>query len=197
MLLNNVGSLDLYTTGQAQGLFAKQPTFLKSSSTMSDLLSLSVFQVLSILSFLTSIFAVVRVGSGTLNRFSPRIDSDVGSSPHMNIGAGKPQPWQWSSLPSSFSIGALIGEDERADVSKDPLPDYVGGSELVRMNWQVSKQRTGRCHGSDCLSALVAQCGGPQFAVPPMYNSQPPLSMAKLIMSRQVSPIIFYRFMSC
>lgn len=111
---------------------------------MSDILSLSVFQVLSILSFLTSILAVVRVGAGTLNRFSPRIDSEVGSAPHMNLSAGKPHLWNWSGLPVSFSIGALIGEDDHiVDVSEKQVQGYVGGSDLVRMNWHVTKHRTG------------------------------------------------------
>ncbi|KAI0357715.1 hypothetical protein OH77DRAFT_1519085 [Trametes cingulata] len=128
---------------------------------MSELFSLSVLQLLSVFSFLTSVLAVVCVGSGSLHklRFESGVDS---SASDMSITPGKHHLWTWSGLPAGFSIGSLIGENEQDDSS-----GYVGGSELSRMDWQVGRPR------------LVTQT----------FDSRAPMSMAKLIMSRHVSTL--------
>ncbi|OBZ76032.1 hypothetical protein A0H81_03082 [Grifola frondosa] len=110
----------------------------------SEFFSLSILQILSVLSFLTSILAVLRVGSGSLQ--------SVNSGKHL---------WNWTGLPVSFSLGTLIGEEEQEE-EKSTVGRYVGGSELVRMDWKVGRQRL----------------------VPTMHDSRLPLSMAKIIMSR-------------
>ncbi|RDX52435.1 hypothetical protein OH76DRAFT_1554144 [Lentinus brumalis] len=131
-------------------------------STMSELLSLSVLQLLSVFSFLTSVLAVVCVGSGSLHRLAHRVEPGVDAAPDMSITSGKHPLWNWSGLPVSFSLDSLIGEDEQEEPS-----GYVGGTELTRMDWQVSRS---------------------QF-VTPTYDSRAPMSMAKLIMSRHVSTL--------
>ena len=99
---------------------------------MSDLLSLSVLQLLSVFSFLTSVLAVVCVGSGSLHRLAHRVEPGVDTpAPEMSITSGKHPLWNWSGLPVSFSLDTLIGEDEEPQ-------GYVGGTELTRMDWQVS-----------------------------------------------------------
>ena len=99
---------------------------------MSDLLSLSVLQLLSVFSFLTSVLAVVCVGSGSLHRLAHRVEPGVDApAPEMSITSGKHPLWNWSGLPVSFSLDTLIGEDEEPQ-------GYVGGTELTRMDWQVS-----------------------------------------------------------
>ncbi|KAH9848145.1 hypothetical protein C2E23DRAFT_740273 [Lenzites betulinus] len=129
--------------------------------TMSEILSLSLLQLLSVFSFLTSVLAVVCVGSGSLHKF--RLDSAVSSATtDMSLAPGKHQLWNWSHLPVSFSINSLIGDDEPEEHN-----GYVGGSELARMDWQVGRSR------------LVAQT----------FDSRGPMSMAKLIMSRHVSTL--------
>ena len=77
---------------------------------MGDLFSLSVLQILSVLSFFTSVLAVVRVGSGSLHRFSHKWEAHVNQqTPEMNVaGETKPPLWNWS-LGGSLSHGALIG----------------------------------------------------------------------------------------
>ncbi|KAI0719745.1 hypothetical protein C8T65DRAFT_568596 [Cerioporus squamosus] len=132
-------------------------------STMSDVLSLSVLQLLSVFSFLTSVLAVVCVGSGSLHRLAHRVEPGVDApAPDMSITSGKHPLWNWSGLPVSFSLDSLIGEDEQEEPA-----GYVGGTELTRMDWQVSRSR------------FVTQT----------YDSRAPMSMAKLIMSRHVSTL--------
>ncbi|KAI0329813.1 hypothetical protein GY45DRAFT_1324621 [Cubamyces sp. BRFM 1775] len=130
---------------------------------MSDVLSLSLLQLLSVFSFLTSVLAVVCVGSGSLQKLAHRVESGVDSPPasDMAINPGKHQLWNWSGLPVSFSIGSLIGEDEQQDPN-----GYIGGSDLSRMDWQVSRPRT------DIVTNTL--------------DSRVPMSMAKLIMLRHV-----------
>ncbi|KAI0819900.1 hypothetical protein BC628DRAFT_1400473 [Trametes gibbosa] len=123
---------------------------------MSEILSLSLLQLLSVFSFLTSVLAVVCVGSGSLHKL--RFDSGVdAAAADMSLNPGKHQLWNWSHLPASFSINSLIGDDEPEEHN-----GYVGGSELARMDWQVGRPR------------IVTQT----------FDSQGPMSMAKLIMSR-------------
>lgn len=129
---------------------------------MGDIFSLSVLQILSVLSFLTSVLAVVCVGSGSLYRLSHKIEADVNQPPsEMNVAGAKVPLWNWS---ASFSLGSLIGDDDDEEVGG--TPGYTGGSDLVRMDWHVSRP------------VRVIQ---PQ---PPL--AQPPVSMAKLIMSRHL-----------
>ena len=146
---------------------------------MSDLLSLSVLQLLSVFSFLTSVLAVVCVGSGSLHRLAHRVEPGVDApAPEMSITSGKHPLWNWSGLPVSFSLDTLIGEDEEPQ-------GYVGGTELTRMDWQVSRSRIGVF---PCPTPLVrpvsVSCPSP---VTQTYDSRAPMSMAKLIMSRHVS----------
>ncbi|TCD67171.1 hypothetical protein EIP91_000397 [Steccherinum ochraceum] len=130
---------------------------------MSDLLSISLFQLLSVLSFLTSVVAVFRMGAGFHRLQQFKFDSGAPAT----VSQPVTRPWSWSGLPTvSFSINALIGEDE--EVQRDAerelsVPSYSAGTELVRMNWRAEKS----------MSTL-----------PPLSYAQPPLSMAKLIMSR-------------
>ncbi|EJF59896.1 hypothetical protein DICSQDRAFT_148228 [Dichomitus squalens LYAD-421 SS1] len=124
---------------------------------MSDFLSLSVLQLLSVLSFLTSVLAVVCVGSGSFHRLAHRVEHGVDApAPDMSITSGKHPIWNWSGLPVSFSLDTLIGEDEEPQ-------GYVGGTELTRMDWQVTAR--------------------PRIVTTP-YESRVPMSMAKLIMTR-------------
>ncbi|KAH9933091.1 hypothetical protein B0H21DRAFT_699550 [Amylocystis lapponica] len=132
---------------------------------MSDLLSLSVFQVLSVLSFFTSVLAVVCVGSGSLHRLSHKLGADFNMPVQAPVTADmlKQHLWSWNGLsPVSFSLGTLIGEDAQERGMKSILGGYIGGGDLMRMNWQVGRPRFG----------------------PPVYDAHAPLSMAKLIMSR-------------
>ena len=116
---------------------------------MSELLSLSVLQLLSVLSFLTSVLAVVCVGSGSLHRLAHRVDPGVDTpTPDMDLDtmaltSGKHPLWNWSGLPVSFSLDTLIGEEE-----KEPPTGYVGGTELTRMDWQVSAAARSRIGAS-------------------------------------------------
>ncbi|KAI0767602.1 hypothetical protein C8Q74DRAFT_1281212 [Fomes fomentarius] len=128
---------------------------------MSEILSLSLLQLLLVFSFLTSVLAVVCVGSGSLHRLAHRVESGVDTpAPDMSITSGKSPLWNWSGLPVSFSLDSLIGEDEQLEEPKG----YVGGTELTRMDWQVSRSR---------------------FVTQP-YDSRAPMSMAKLIMTRHI-----------
>lgn len=105
---------------------------------MSDLLSISLFQFLSILSLVTSVFAVVRVGSGSFHRLSHKFDSDVTRSV-LNVGSSP--KWSWSGLPMSFSLNTILGEDDRKEHIQEELAvgGYTAGSQLVRMNWQAAR----------------------------------------------------------
>ncbi|KAL7284760.1 hypothetical protein ACG7TL_002067 [Trametes sanguinea] len=125
---------------------------------MSDVISFSLLQLISVFSFLTSVLAVVCVNSGSLQKLAHRVDSGVDSSSASDIAiAPGKHLWNWSGLPVSFSIGSLLGEDDQTDTA-----GYVGGSELSRMDWQVGQPR------------LVTE----------LPDSRVPISMAKLIMSR-------------
>ncbi|KAI0761352.1 hypothetical protein BD413DRAFT_486148, partial [Trametes elegans] len=144
------------------------PRLRPAATIMSDVLSLSLLQLLSVFSFLTSVLAVVCVGSGSLNKLSHRFDARVDSAPASDmVASGKQQLWNWSGLPVSFSINSLIGDDEQQEQT-----GYVGGSELTRMDWQVSRPRT-----------IVTQT----------FDPPAPMSMAKLIMSRHVSTLFWSR----
>lgn len=156
-----------------------------SSVTMSEFLSLSVLQLLSVFSFLTSVLAVVCVGSGSLHKL--RLESGVDSAPasEMSLAAGKHQPWSWGGLPVSFSINSLIGDDE----VEEHTDGYVGGSELARMDWQVERPRIGASTRLfACPTVLISFCSLPP-TVAQTFDSRGPMSMAKLIMSRHVSTL--------
>ena len=154
---------------------------------MGDLMSLSVLQVLSVLSLLTSLFAVVRVGAGSLHRFSHKFEANLNRPPsEMNIADGKAPLWNWN-LGGSFSLGSLIGEDEEEEVGRNA--GYTGGSDLMRMDWQVSRPVTGTSpHRHHRVPQTSQRSPLPPLLtvqIPPQF-SQPPISMAKLIMSRHV-----------
>ncbi|KZT05012.1 uncharacterized protein LAESUDRAFT_760736 [Laetiporus sulphureus 93-53] len=154
---------------------AQQRQASSRPSKMWDVLSLSllqVFSVLSVLSFFTSILAVLHVGGGPIHRFSSnKFDAEVNAPHHVSLSSGKQPLWNWSGLPVSFSLSSLIGEDSREQGSEERAVGggYIGGAELMRMNWQVGRSR------------YVQRSLGPQY-----YDSQRPLSMAKIIMSRHV-----------
>jgi hypothetical protein len=142
---------------------------------MSDLFSLSLLQFISVLSFITSLLAVLRVGSGSLYRLSHKFDHDDVSQTASELEVGntpKVPSWNWSlsGLPVSFSLGTLIGEgeEEERQESTHTMGGYTGGTDLMRMDWQVNRR--------------------PRTVSPPPYvlYSQPPASMAKLIMSRHM-----------
>ncbi|KAI0786922.1 hypothetical protein C8Q75DRAFT_252876 [Abortiporus biennis] len=137
-------------------------------SIMSDLLSLSLFQLLSVISFLTSVFAVLRVG-GSLHKLSNRFEHDVAHSP-TDLPDGKSAMWNWSlsGLPVSFSLNTLIGDDESVNDETKDLEGYSDGSQelVLPLDWKAPKSSN--------------------RALPPMQFTQPPASMAKLIMSRHV-----------
>ncbi|GJE93151.1 hypothetical protein PsYK624_093100 [Phanerochaete sordida] len=124
---------------------------------MGDLFSLSFLQILSVLSFLTSVLAL---GSVSLHRLSHKFEAQT---QQMGVASDSKAPlWNWS-LAGSLSLGSLIGEDEDEEVGTSA--GYTGGSDLMRMDWQVSRPVTVR--------------------LPPQYT-QPPISMAKLIMQRHL-----------
>lgn len=128
------------TTSEGTGN-AAHLLFPALSFAMGDLMSLSVLQILSVLSFLTSLFAVVRVGAGSLHRFSHKFEANLNRPPSdMNIADGKAPLWNWN-LSGSFSLGSLIGEDEEEEVGRSG--GYTGGSDLMRMDWQVSRAVSG------------------------------------------------------
>ncbi|KAI0089561.1 hypothetical protein BDY19DRAFT_993148 [Irpex rosettiformis] len=134
---------------------------------MGDWFSLSVLQILSIVSFVTSLFAVARAGSVTFGRWQHKFEANI-QQPAANVAASVKIPlWSWkvSGLPVSFSLGSILGEDEEQDEGKDSMVGYDGGSTLVRMDWQLSRSAT---------------------AIPQPQFTQPPLSMAKLIMTRHL-----------
>lgn len=124
---------------------------------MGDLFSLSLFQFLSILSFLTSLLAVVRVGSVSLHRFSQQHKSFAADVPEPEMHTTMKLPswslnWGLSGLPVSFSLNTLIGEDEaqpEMDEKRSIVQSgYTGGASLVRMpmDWQVNRTRIGTSH---------------------------------------------------
>ncbi len=125
---------------------------------MSDFLSLSLFQLLSVLSFLTSVIAVLRLGPGSLHRFSHKYEPQVSaSSTEMGVGADKPASWSWSltGLPVSFSWSTLIGDEEPGQDAEDDVEKLsAGASQVVRMNWQLAKPRSGQC----ALLSLTRPC---------------------------------------
>lgn len=111
---------------------------------MSDWFSLSVLQILSVLSFVTSLLAVVRVGAGSFHRLQHKFDA---SAADMNVAPEVKLPmWNWkvSGLPVSFSLGSILGEDEQEE-TETGLAGYTGGSTLVRMDWQVVHSQSGMC----------------------------------------------------
>ena len=171
----------LNSTASASTGTAARVLFPALSFTMGDLFSLSVLQILSVLSFLTSILAVVRVGTVSLHRFSPKFEAHI-NQPEMNVARDTKAPlWSWS-LGGSLSLGSLIGEEEEEEAGTGR--GYTGGSDLVRMDWQVARPVSSASRfrlalwPADVLDRLLVQ-------LPPQY-SQPPISMAKLIMSRHV-----------
>lgn len=108
---------------------------------MGDLFSLSVLQMLSVVSFCTSLLAVVCVGAGSFHRLAHKFDAHhpvTPPAPEMHVA--KAPLWNWS-LGGAFSIGSLIGEDEEEEVGV--MPGYTGGADLVRMDWQLSRPVTG------------------------------------------------------
>jgi hypothetical protein len=177
-LLNSTASA---CTGIPTSVLSSAPFFA-----MGDLFSLSILQILSVLSFFTSVLAVVRVGSGSLYRLSHKFEAHLNQqTPEMNVVSDAKAPlWNWS-LGGSLSIGSLIGEDEEEELGKDRR--YTGGSDLVRMDWQVARSisSTSRPHYCQPWPADLFSCSL-LVQLPPQY-SQPPISMAKLIMSRHVS----------
>ena len=93
---------------------------------------------------LDAVLAVVRVGSGSLHRFSNKFEAHLNQqTPEMNVAGDSKAPlWNWS-LGGSLSLGSLIGEDEDEELGKNG--GYTGGSDLVRMNWQVARPVSSRC----------------------------------------------------
>lgn len=131
------------------------------SFTMGDLFSLSFLQILSVVSFFTSVLALVRVGSVSLHRLSHKFEAQT---QQMGVASDTKAPlWNWS-LGGSLSLGSLIGEDEEEEVGA--AGGYTGGTDLMRMDWQGSSR------------PLTVR-------LPPQYT-QPPISMAKLIMQRHL-----------
>ncbi|KDQ56718.1 hypothetical protein JAAARDRAFT_36208 [Jaapia argillacea MUCL 33604] len=136
---------------------------------MSDFFSLSV--AISLLSFITSLLTImVRVGLTSGHLFNTPnfklLSSGALSTGGVSEDMGVTKFWQWSS-----SLGSVLGNyapvmDGRTAIGQG---QYSGGGELVRMsmNWNLSRK--------------------PGFDRPlsSIYNSQAPLSMAKLILSRQ------------
>ena len=159
-------------------------TVPSSTMTMFDFLSLSVFQLLSILSFVTSVLAILRMGTGSFHRLSPKFETST--VPQASAVMTAARQWSWSSLPSSFSLNALIGEDEEVKDTEKDLSGYSAGAELVRMDWRSDKPFSGM-HVCSCRP--TPRSDSPP--VSPVPYSQPPLSMAKLIMARHVSCIFF------
>lgn len=108
---------------------------------MCELLSFSVLQVLSVLSFLTSIVAVLHVGAGSLHRLSHKFEADL-NLPQLSLNPGKPHLWNWS-VPASFSLSSILGEESQERAADEKGLRYMGGSDLVRVSWQVGRARSG------------------------------------------------------
>lgn len=134
--------------------------------TMFDVLSLSVFQLLSILSLVTSVLAVLRMGTGSLHRLSHKFETSSVAQPSTAMTAAK--TWSWSSLPASFSLNALIGEDEEVrDAEKElSVSGYSAGAELVRMDWRSEKQLSRR-------SSFIGRCVATMRPYPEMTPQRP------------------------
>lgn len=136
---------DAFVSGSVFGITIRAPPPAISSA-MSDWFSLSVLQILSVLSFITSVLAVVRVGAGSLNRLQHKFEADVNQpASGMNVAASvKFPPWNWkvSGLPVSFSLGSILGEDE-SEETEEAMGPYNGGSPLIRMDWQVTRPQIG------------------------------------------------------
>lgn len=136
---------DAFTNGSVIGLTSRAiPPAL--SPVMSDWFSLSVLQILSVLSFVTSVLAVVRVGAGSFNRLQHKFEANVNQpASGMNVATSVKFPvWNWkvSGLPVSFSLGSILGEDEPEE-TEDGMGQYAGAPSLVRMDWQVSRPQIG------------------------------------------------------
>lgn len=158
---------------------------------MGDWFSLSVLQILSLISFVTSVFAVVRVGSASLGRLQHKFEADVPHQTATNVVSSAKVPmWSWkvSGLPVSLSLGSILGEDEQ-DEGQDSMSGYSAGSTLVRMDWQLSRPASSGMQSLClCATAVRLRAHTPCLLVAPQPRfSQPPLSMAKLIMTRHVS----------
>ena len=138
---------DALANGSVIGLIPRATLAPTLEFAMGDWFSLSVLQILSIVSFVTSLFAVARAGSVTLGRWQHKFEANI-QQPAANVAASVKVPmWSWkvSGLPVSFSLGSILGEDEEQDEGKDSMVGYHGGSMLVRMDWQLSRPATGSC----------------------------------------------------
>lgn len=128
----------LNSTASASTGSAARALFPALSFTMGDLFSLSFLQILSVLSFLTSVLALVRVGSVSFHRLSHKFEAQT---QQMGVASDTKAPlWNWN-LGGSFSLGSLIGEDEEEEVAS--TGGYTGGSDLMRMDWQVTRPISG------------------------------------------------------
>ena len=149
-------TLDVSRVQYALAIFSDTaPPSVLQPPDMGDLFSLSFLQIISILSFLTSVLAVVRVGSVSLHRLSqqqkwaadvPRPESDYTAQANLKLPSWSLN-WSLGGLPASFSIDSLIGEDDGQPqiVEKSSVlhGGYNGGSPLSRMDWQLSRPRIG------------------------------------------------------
>lgn len=152
---------------------------------MSELFSLSFLQIVSIFSFLTSCVALICVGS--VHRLHQHKFTQPGGISQAQVD-GKPQTqqvWSWtlSGLPV-LSLNAIIGEDEVQYGNPEegiavPGLDSIG-QQVVRMNWPSMKVSQAGIASLNPTSSKRSP-----ISSPPVY-SQPPASMAKLIMSRHI-----------
>ena len=84
-------------------------------------LFVSFLQILSVLSFFTSVLALVRVGSVSFHRLSHKFEAQP---QQMGVASDAKAPlWNWS---GSFSLGSLIGEDEEEELRRKPGRARVG-----------------------------------------------------------------------
>ncbi|EPQ51743.1 hypothetical protein GLOTRDRAFT_112297 [Gloeophyllum trabeum ATCC 11539] len=141
---------------------------------MGDLLSLSVVMI-SVLSFLTSLLAVlIRVQAHHFSlpstSYAHADDSMASSSSSMTQ---MDKLWHWSaSLGLPFNLNGASPPGMGADAGMGMgMGGYAGAAHLARMNLNMNWQ-------------ITRKFGPEKPPPPPPCHPQPPLSMAKLIMSR-------------
>ena len=94
----------------------------------------SISTVLSLISFLTTVFALARVGAAAFsaNQQHPQFSSAPGPL-HIPLAGGAA-----GSGPMSLSQALRFGSGKKKDNDEEDVVGYIGGHELVRMpsaNW--------------------------------------------------------------
>lgn len=151
--------------------------------TMSVLLSIS--SILSLLTFLTTVLALVRVGTAAF----------ASNQPFRQQTGVQPLRLQWASVGESMSLsrtmrlGIKAEREEKERANGAELENgYLGGAPLVRMSslGMLSSSARPREHSFSHRTVPSFSCRRVAAASPyPRINVPAPISMAKLIISRQ------------